>query len=309
MNTHRTATQFGYFVRSGAPVPCMRFDHMEIERPQTGGLMTNATTIWQAHARSGATPAEHYERYFVPTIGRPFAVDLVRDAALHPGERVLDVGCGTGLVARLAAREVGQRGAVAGLDVNPQMLAVARRTADGAGIQWYETGAESIPIPDEAFDVVLCQLSLQFMTDKSAALSEMRRMLRPQGRALLTVPLPNPLFERLDAALVRHVGQEAGAFVRTVFSLNEPDRVETLLRDAGFESVEVRTARKTLRLPPAGEFLWQYVHSTPLARSVSGVGGETLEALERDVVAAWQPWSLNGVMSYEQGMLTVTGQR
>ncbi|HUG37602.1 MAG TPA: methyltransferase domain-containing protein, partial [Candidatus Limnocylindrales bacterium] len=73
----------------------------------------------------GTNPAENYERFFVPAIGRPLAVDLVREADLRPGERVLDAACGTGVVARLAAAEVGPDGEVAGLDVNPGMLAVA----------------------------------------------------------------------------------------------------------------------------------------------------------------------------------------
>jgi ubiquinone/menaquinone biosynthesis C-methylase UbiE len=109
--------------------------------------MTDTTTTWRKHARSDLTPAESYERWFVPAIGRPLAIDLVREAELQPGERVLDVGCGTGVVARLASLEVGEGGAVAGVDVNPGMLAVAgARAAGGLPIRWYETTAESMPL-------------------------------------------------------------------------------------------------------------------------------------------------------------------
>ncbi len=86
----------------------------------------------------GGSAPENYQRYFVPVIGGPFAADLVADAALRAGERVLDVACGTGIVARLAAERVGPSGEVAALDLNPAMLSVARSVpATGAAIRWY----------------------------------------------------------------------------------------------------------------------------------------------------------------------------
>ena len=131
--------------------------------------------------------AENYERYFVPAIGAPIARDLVDRAALRAGERILDVACGTGIVARLAAEEVGATGTVAGLDVNPGMLAVARSVIpDQTTIDWHEASAEAMPLPNGVFDVVLCQMGLQFAPDKAAALAEMRRVI---GRRSVS---PNP---------------------------------------------------------------------------------------------------------------------
>lgn len=270
--------------------------------------MPNGSTIWRAHAESGATPPENYERYFVPAIGRPLAVDLVEEAELRPGERVLDVACGTGVVARLAAERVGGPNAVAGLDVNSGMLAVARRTAAaaGAGIRWYETTAECIPLPDGAFDVAFCQLSLQFVEDKGAALREIRRVLAPAGRALISVPQPTPFFDVLDEALLRHAREEAAGFVRAVFSLDDPDRVERLCRDAGFDDVAVRAEKKTLRMPPAADFLWQYAHSTPLTGLLMPLEDARKDALERDVVEGWSPWSDDDGMTYDQGIIVAT---
>jgi ubiquinone/menaquinone biosynthesis C-methylase UbiE len=116
----------------------------------------------------GSNAAENYESYFVPAIGAPVAADLIKVAALNSGERVLDVGCGTGVVTRLAAEKTGSR--VAGLDLNPGMLAVARSvTRAEMSIDWHEASAETIPLPDEGFDVVLCQMSLQFVSDKPSA--------------------------------------------------------------------------------------------------------------------------------------------
>jgi ubiquinone/menaquinone biosynthesis C-methylase UbiE len=273
--------------------------------------MIPANTIRPVYGQGyGGTAPENYQRCFVPAIGGPFAADLIEEAALRPGDRVLDVACGTGVVARLAAERVGPGGMLAALDVNPAMLAVARSIpAPAAAIQWYETSAEAMPLPDGAFDVVLCQLGLQFVTDKEAAVREMRRVLTAEGRALVSVPPPNAFFEVLDAALARHVGQEAAGFVRMVFSLGAPARLERLFRDAGFQDVTVRTYGKPLRLPAARDFLWQYVHCTPLTGMLSKLDSSRIAALEEEVVGAWQPWSDASGMEYEQRMNVVKARK
>jgi ubiquinone/menaquinone biosynthesis C-methylase UbiE len=266
--------------------------------------MTTTTTTDSVYGKAyGGSAPENYQRYFVPVIGSPFAKDLIAEAALRPGERVLDVACGTGVVARLAAERVGPSDTVAALDLNPAMLAVARSIhSTGAAIRWYETSAESIPLPDDAFDVVLCQLGLQFVSDKRAAIREMRRVLAPGGRVLVSTPPPNAFFDVLDEAMTRHVGSEAGGFVRMVFSLDDPAVIERLFRDAGFADVDVRTYAKELRLPEAREFLWQYVHCTPLTGMLARLDAGRIRALEREVVDRWAQWSDADGMKYEQGM-------
>ena len=266
--------------------------------------MTPTTTIHPVYGQAyGGMAPENYQRYFVPAIGGPFAADLIEDAALGPGERVLDVACGTGVVTRLAAERVGPGATVAALDVNAAMLSTARSIpSSGAAIQWYETSAEAMPLPDDVFDVVLCQLGLQFVADKKAALSEIRRVLVPGGRVLVSVPPPSAFFNVLDEALARHVGDEAAGFVRMVFSLSASATIERLFRDAGFHDVAVRSFSKTLRLPAARDFLWQYVHCTPLTGMLSNLDAARIAALEEEVVRAWQPWSEDGGMRCEQGM-------
>lgn len=139
---------------------------------------------WQLE---GST-AELYERYLVPAITALWAADLVGRAAPQPGERVLDVACGTGVVARLAAKTMGA-GHVVGLDINAAMLAVARSRPAGPTphIEWLEASALEMPFPDRSFDLILCQLGLQFFPDRSRALREMLRVLVPDGRLALSV--------------------------------------------------------------------------------------------------------------------------
>ncbi|HEX6062690.1 MAG TPA: methyltransferase domain-containing protein [Longimicrobiales bacterium] len=272
--------------------------------------MSIATTSRVTYdATYGENAAENYEKYFVPAIGGPFGVDLVQDARLQAGERVLDVACGTGIIARLAAERVSPGGSVAGLDVNAAMLSVARSIPAALPIKWYETAAESVPLPDASFDVVFCQLGLQFIADKAAALREMHRVLRPGGRLLVSTPIPNALFDVLDREIARHVSQEAAAFVHAVFSLNDAGEMRELLVGAGFNAPQIRAHRKELRLPPPRDFMWQYIYCTPLMALLPQSGNAQTEALERAVVAGWEPWTRNGGMTHEQSVLVASAQR
>lgn len=255
--------------------------------------------------------AENYERFFVPAIGGPIARDLVDAAALREGERVLDVGCGTGIVTRLAAETLNGSGTIAGLDVNPGMLAVARAvTPDAAGIDWYEASAEAIPLPDASFDVVLCQMSLQFIPGRVNALREMRRVLASGGRLVLNVPGPTPqLFEIFADALTKHIDQDAAPFVHAVFSLNDADEIRQLARDAGFEKLSVNQATKPLELPPAKDFMWQYINCTPMVNPVSAATNDQRLSLEREVCERWQTFSSGDGLAMEVGMTTLVAQR
>lgn len=253
-------------------------------------------------------PAANYEHYFVPAIGAPLAQDLVELAALRPGERVVDVACGTGVVTRLAAERVGDA-AVAGVDVNPAMLEVARTAAQDTAIEWHEASADALPLGDATFDVALCQMGLQFFPDRLAALRELRRVLRPGGRAALNVPGPTPpLLAVLERALGRHLGPEAAGFVATVFSLHEPEELRELLEGAGFTDVEARSEHGTLTLPAAEDFLWQYVFSTPLAEPAGKLDEERRAALQQEVVTGWAPFAEDGGLVLEFDLTSATAR-
>ena len=255
--------------------------------------------------------AENYERYFVPSIGAPLAAELVDLAALRPGERVVDIACGTGVVTRLAAERVGAAGTAAGVDIDADMLAVARAAAPAdAAIEWHEARAEELPLADEAFDVAFCQLGLQFFADRPAALRQIRRVLVPGGRLLINVPGPTPpIFAVLEAALARHLGPDAAAFVQAVFSLHDPIELRDLLTAAGFAPVEAWPTTKRLFLPPPADFLWQYVHSTPLAGPAADLEDEPRSVLEREVVAGWQPFIEDGALVLQQPVTLATARK
>lgn len=257
----------------------------------------------------GGTAPENYERYFVPVIPAPLAADLVETARILPGEHVLDVGCGTGVVSRLAAQVAGRTGRVVGTDPTPGMLAVAGSlpASPGTSIEWRQAPAESLPLPDESFDLVLCQLALMFVADRPAALREMRRVLSTGGRLAINVPgRMTRLFEIMDEALARHVSPELAQFVRSVFCLHDPAEIETLLADAGFHDINVEVTTKTLRLPPPADFLWQYVHATPMGAVVAGCEDDRWEKVEHDVVAQWQQFVEDGHLVLQQPIVVAT---
>jgi ubiquinone/menaquinone biosynthesis C-methylase UbiE len=228
---------------------------------------------------------ELYERYLVPAVTLPWAVDLVERVGVRRGERVLDVACGTGAVARVAAARVGGGGSVAGVDVNRGMLAIARsqpRARGAASIDWYEGSAVSLPFDDGEFGVVLCQLGLQFFSDRLAALQEMRRVLTPGGRAgasVFTAIERNPFAHALSDALDLHLGQGASRAKRNEHSLADAEELRALFDAAGFTDVRVQTVARTVRFASAAEYVRVQFVATPLAALLAGRGPAARERL------------------------------
>jgi hypothetical protein len=151
-------------------------------------------------------------------------------------------------------------------------------------------------------------MGLQFVSNKLAALREMRRVLVAGGRAYVTVPGPKPrLFTVMTDALSRHISPEAASFGDLVFSMNDAGELKELLRSAGFRDISVQSEHKSLRVPAPADFLWQYLYSTPLAEKVSQVDEDRRDALERDVCVNWEEFVADGSMSFQVGMTTAIG--
>jgi ubiquinone/menaquinone biosynthesis C-methylase UbiE len=258
------------------------------------------------------TAAENYQRYFVPAIATPVSADLLRTANLQRGEHVLDVACGTGLIARLAAQQVTPTGSVTGVDLAPEMIAVARTiaTPDRRPIEWYVGDATSLPLPDDSYDVVLCQMGLMFMDDRAAAVGEMRRVLAPGGRLVANTPgAIHPTFELMEKALVDHISPELAGFVRAVFSMHDPNIVAHLLRTAGLRDVSSTVSTATFHLPRPAEFLWQYINLTPMGPFVAQASTTAQSAMEQQVVEDWQPYVADNTMLVDQPMVIATGRK
>ena len=257
------------------------------------------------------TAAELYQSFFVPSIATPVSGELLRTAALEPGARVLDVACGTGVITRAAAEQLGQTGSVTGVDIAPEMLTVAETIpAGGAPITWQQADATSLPVPDGLYDVGLCQMGLMFMEDRPAALRELHRVLVSGGRIVVNTPgRIQPLFEVMEQAIVENIDPGLGAFVSAVFSMHDPTLLADLLHDAGFGEVGSKEYTATFDLPGPAELLWSYINLTPMGPLVAAAPEDATTAMERQVVDAWTPYVENGRIPVEQPMALGWGVR
>ncbi len=191
--------------------------------------------------------ADQYEALWQAQLA-PAQDALLAAAALQPGERVLDVACGTGLVTLAAAAAVGPAGEVIGTDISEAMVARAGQHALGAGAgntQFRRMDAEQLDLPDANFDVVLCALGLMYLPDAEAALGEMRRVLRPGGRIVLAIWGARArcgwasLFPIVDAEVASEV-------CPLFFRLGQGDALAHACAQAGFEQVTLQRKASTL---------------------------------------------------------------
>ena len=230
-----------------------------------------------------------------PVFLRSVGARARRGRRLRPGERVLNVACGTGVVARLAAQQVGPTGQVTGVDLNAGMLAVARTLPPppGATITWVEGSAVAMDLAEAQFDVVLCQQGLQFFPDKPAALREMHGVLVSGGRVVLSVceKTVDPYRLALWEAVERHVGTEAARRLLASRMVPNPTELSQLLVDAGFRKVHIRSSRMTKRLPALETLVLWHLEATPVAEAVAALHDETRAALAREVRIALQSYA------------------
>jgi SAM-dependent methyltransferase len=212
--------------------------------------------------------AEAYEARFVPAIFGEWAPHLVRAAGVAPGQAVLDVACGTGVVAREAADRMGGRGRVVGLDLNQGMLTVAGRLRPD--IRWRQGDAAELPFDAGSFDVVLCQAALMFFPDRAAALREMARVAAGGTVAV-------QVWDRLEAqagyrllfeVVARHAGEEAIDLWSAYWALGDLELVAALFQAAGLEIATTSTRDGAVRFASTGELVRTEVEATPLGERI-----------------------------------------
>jgi ubiquinone/menaquinone biosynthesis C-methylase UbiE len=215
---------------------------------------------WQV---PGSGP-EIYETVFVPAMMGEWASRVMALANPQRGERVLEVACGTGALTCVVAQSIGPNGRVVGLDLSAEMLAEARKIrldpSSIAPIEWREGDVNAIPFENETFDIVFCNFGLMFFPDRVAALKEMRRVLKPDGRLALAVwgsiaKCPGQM--AMKQSWERHFTDEAGLF-DAQHSLGNPEIVLSLIQDAGFRDVSVQPVMGVVRLPSPGHLARSY---------------------------------------------------
>ena len=228
-----------------------------------------------------------YDTHIVDVFLQDYSRRLVEVAAIKPGDRVLDVACGTGVMTRLLANKIGSAGQVVGFDLNAGMLARARASDETAtAIEWRLGNATDMPFADATFDCVICQHGLQFIPDKAAALSEMHRVLADRGRTVISVwrSIEHcPWQAAIADAVERNVGSEQAAQIRSAFSFGDADQLQQLIVAAGFRGVEIRVERETIRHASMADYVPGYISATPVAAAVAGLDKEAQAKFTTDV--------------------------
>lgn len=224
-----------------------------------------------------ASAAEVYEAFFLPALFQEWTSRVADAAGIQPGQRVLDVACGTGVLARTVADRVGPNGAVVGLDLNEGMLAVARQKAPG--IRWQQGVAEALPFEDDTFDAVVSQFGLMFFEDRATALREMLRVLRPGGRLAVAVwdSLDHtPGYAAMTRLLQRLFGDEAADALRSPYHLGDTQRLAGLFAEAGLPNATITTVEGTARFPSIASWVHTDVRGWTLADRIDDTQFEVL---------------------------------
>jgi ubiquinone/menaquinone biosynthesis C-methylase UbiE len=209
-----------------------------------------------------------YEKDCVPAIFAQWAPVLAEIAGIKPGDRVLDVACGTGVLAREAATLAGSRG-VTGLDLNEGMLAVARRLRPE--IDWRQGDAARLPFQDSAFDAVVSQFALMFFQDRIAALREMWRVLAPRGRLAVAVCAPiahSEGYTVFAGILRREAGDSAAAMVEGYFAHGDGAALQELCKAAGIAGASILTRGGWARFASIDDLVRIEIKGSPLAALV-----------------------------------------
>lgn len=210
--------------------------------------------------------AEVYDEFFVPALFAEWPTRVLVAAAVETGQNILDVACGTGVLARAAAERVGVYGSVVGLDLNAGMLAVAKRKVPS--IDWRQGRAEALPFDDGSFDAVVSQFGLMFFQDRPTALREMLRVLSSGGHLAIAVwdtLAATPGYAAIVDLLQRLFGDQAADGLRAPFNLGDTQVLKSVLGAAGLTDARIATHTGTARFPSIRSWLYTDIKGWVLA--------------------------------------------
>lgn len=228
--------------------------------------------------RVNTDAAEIYDAFFVPALFGQFPGPVLDHAGVGAGARVVDVGCGTGIVATAAHRVVGPHGHVVGVDPNEGMLAIARRNEPS--IDWRMGVAESLPIDDRSVNHTISQFAAMFFTDRAAALDEMARVTDKRGTVTIVTWARldrNPGYDAMVALIDDEIGAAAADALRAPFLLGSTDEIHQLLTPLGGD-IRVDEIAGTARFASIGDWVHTDVRGWTLADLVDDAGETALVA-------------------------------
>ncbi|MEM6621773.1 MAG: class I SAM-dependent methyltransferase [Pseudomonadota bacterium] len=245
---------------------------------------------------------EVYEIQKVPASLGPLAAATLAQVAVHSDDRVLDLACGTGVLAR-QIRASHPMVPITGIDLNAAMIAKARALAAALGgpFDWHVAEAAALPVPDGAFTLAFCQQGVQYFSDRAAALVEIARVLAPGGRLAMTFwAPPNAFFRAKEAALTRNVGAAAGQKAVAPFLYPGDEELPGLLEGAGFQNIELGQASFVREIPDVRNGIREDLEGSPLGPMVEAAGAGAMVAVVDDILVACQDLIRDDVLTVPQ---------
>lgn len=250
-------------------------------------------------------------------MGADVTAAIVQFAAAEAGMQVLDLACGTGEPAISLAAEVGAQGQVIGIDLNPELLEVARGRAQQRklnNIQFQQTDAQRLPFPDASFDLVTSRFGVMFFDNVVRALKEARRVLRPGGRVapLAWGPFEQPYFLSTIAVVLRYVpGPMLQPGAPNMFRFSQPGSLSAVLQQAGFVQIEERTVTVPWRWPGTPEEVWEYFReiTVPFRPLLASIPAEKSEQVNQEVLAAIRRYYDGKQVNFTADVVLASGRK
>jgi ubiquinone/menaquinone biosynthesis C-methylase UbiE len=253
--------------------------------PDRKGRLMSADNSFQL----STSAAEKYESQKVPSVFAPLAEATLAAVLLPEGARVIEVASGTGIVSRLISERLPGEGRIVCTDLNPAMIEVARKMMPPSRhkVEWFACDVIDLPFADGEFDIAICQQGLQFFPDKPKALAEIRRVLVPGGRLILTCwRTISPLFQAVSDSLRQRVSEKAAKQALGPFSFRDGDLIASLLTEAGFKIADASSLLLRRRCSPARPAIREEILASPYEKELLDKGPETIDAVVADVDAA-----------------------
>jgi SAM-dependent methyltransferase len=289
-------------------------EELEMEaRPATqqDDMRKGLHAMWASVAGGWAENADYADAR-----GAEMTAEMLELAALQPGERVLELACGPGGLGIAAAMRVAPDGEVVLSDVAAEMTAIAAARAEGAGLRNVTTAVldlEEIDQPDDSYDAVLCREGFMFAVDPAAAASELTRVLRPGGRAVLAVWGPreqNPWLGVVFDAVSAQIGAPIPPpGIPGPFAQSDAQRLHALLSDAGFAGVTVGEHPVPLHARSFDEW-WSRTSALagPLSNILAAMPSEVVDGIRNRLIEATREYETADGLEFPGLTLLASGR-
>ncbi len=229
-----------------------------------------------------------YEEQKVPAIFLPLAEATLNSVPLLGDDTVLDVACGTGIVARKARQRIGPSARIVGADLNEGMIETARNLADplSQSCEWYTADVVNLPFDDGAFSVAFCQQGIQYFPNREAAVQEIKRVLAQGGRMAFTVwSEANDFFKSLAMSLSRHVNDEVAERSLAPFAYSGSALVSLLSEQGlGNVSAQILTVERAIKNPKIE--IPKEIMGNPVGPFVEEKGDAVMRTIVDEVIAS-----------------------